>query len=97
MTTKPIGFTEMNAHKGIYLDHINATPLLPEVVEAMLPFLKEHFGNPSSMHALGERCEEAIEQARRQTARLIHARDPGEIVFTSCGTRNGVDTFSSRP
>ena len=76
----------MEADKGIYLDHVNATPLLPEVVEAMLPFLKEDFGNPSSMHALGERCEEAIEQARQQTARLIHAGDPAEIVFTSCGT-----------
>ena len=76
----------MEADKGIYLDHVNATPLLPEVVEAMLPFLKEDFGNPSSMHALGERCEEAIEQARQQTARLIHAGDPDEIVFTSCGT-----------
>ncbi len=76
----------MEPDKGVYFDHVAAMPLLPEVVEAMIPFLKEHFGNPSSMHALGERCEEAIEQARLQTARLIHARDPGEIVFTSCGT-----------
>jgi cysteine desulfurase len=76
----------MEANQNIYFDHVNATPLLPEVVDAMLPFLKEDFGNPSSMHALGERCEEAIEQARRQTAQLIHAADPAEIVFTSCGT-----------
>jgi cysteine desulfurase len=76
----------MEADKGIYLDHVAATPLLPEVVEAMLPFLKGDFGNPSSMHALGERSEEAIERARQQTAQLIHAEDPGEIVFTSCGT-----------
>ncbi len=76
----------MEPDRGIYFDHVAAAPLLPEVVDAMIPFLKEDFGNPSSMHALGERCEEAIEQARLQTARLIHAGDPGEIVFTSCGT-----------
>jgi cysteine desulfurase len=76
----------MEAGKSIYFDHVAATPLLPEVVEAMLPFLRGDFGNPSSMHALGERSEEAIEQARGETARLIHAADPAEIVFTSCGT-----------
>ena len=77
---------EMEAEKGVYLDHVAATPLLPEVVEAMLRFLERDFGNPSSMHSLGERCEEAIENARQKTAGLIHAADPGEIVFTSCGT-----------
>ncbi len=78
----------MEGERGIYLDHVAATPLLPEVLEAMLPFLKEQFGNPSSMHALGERCEEAVDQARQRIARLIHAGDPGEIVFTSCGTES---------
>ena len=72
--------------KGVYLDYVAAAPLLPEVLEAMLPFLKGDFGNPSSMHSLGERCDEAIEEARRKTAHLIHAADPAEIVFTSCGT-----------
>lgn len=72
--------------KGVYLDHVAAAPLLPEVLEAMLPFLKGDFGNPSSMHSLGERCDEAIEEARKKTANLIHAADPAEIVFTSCGT-----------
>ena len=72
--------------KGVYLDHVAATPLLPEALEAMLPFLKGDFGNPSSMHSLGERCDEAIEEARKKTAHLIHAADPAEIVFTSCGT-----------
>jgi cysteine desulfurase len=75
-----------DADKGVYLDHVAATPLLPEVLEAMLPFLKGDFGNPSSMHSLGERCDEAIEEARKKTAHLIHAADPAEIVFTSCGT-----------
>jgi cysteine desulfurase len=72
--------------KGVYLDHVAAAPLLPEALEAMLPFLMGDFGNPSSMHSLGERCDEAIEEARKQTAHLIHAADPAEIVFTSCGT-----------
>lgn len=76
----------MGVEKGIYLDHVAATPLLPEVLEAMLPFLKGDFGNPSSMHSLGERCEEAVEGARKQTAQLVRAADPGEIVFASCGT-----------
>jgi cysteine desulfurase len=75
-----------DADKGVYLDHVAATPLLTEVLEAMLPFLKGNFGNPSSMHSLGERCDEAVEQARKKTADLIHAADPAEIVFTSCGT-----------
>jgi cysteine desulfurase len=75
-----------DADRGVYLDHVAATPLLPEVLEAMLPFLKGDFGNPSSMHSLGERCDEAIEEARKKTAHLIHAADPAEIVFTSCGT-----------
>jgi cysteine desulfurase len=76
----------METEKGIYLDHVAATPLLPEALEAMLPFLKGDYGNPSSMHSLGERCEQAIEEARHRTAQLICAAEPGEIVFTSCGT-----------
>lgn len=76
----------MVVEKGIYLDHVAATPLLPEALDAMLPFLKGDFGNPSSMHSLGELCEEAIEEARKKTARLIRAADPAEIVFASCGT-----------
>lgn len=78
----------MSQEKGIYFDHVAATPVLPEALEAMLPFLKEDFGNPSSMHGLGERCEEAIEQARGRIAELIHAADPSEVVFTSCGTES---------
>lgn len=72
----------------IYMDHVAATPLLPEVFEAMKPYFREHFGNPSSMHGVGEKAEEALTQARRQVAELIHARSPGEIVFTSCGTES---------
>ena len=69
----------------IYLDHNATTPLLPEVVEAMLPYLWEHFGNPSSGHVYGRRAREAVEAARAQVAALIGA-EPQEIVFTSGGT-----------
>src|SRR5690554_3303494 len=69
----------------IYLDHNATTPLLPEVVEAMLPYLTEHFGNPSSGHVFGQRAARAVEAAREQVAELLGS-DPEEIVFTSGGT-----------
>ncbi len=69
----------------IYLDHNATTPLLPEVVEAMLPFLREHFGNPSSGHVYGLRAREAVTRARTQVAALIGCQ-PDEVVFTSGGT-----------
>ena len=69
----------------IYLDHNATTPVLPEVVEAMLPFLAEHFGNPSSGHAKGRTAKVAVDKARESVADLIGAK-PQEIVFTSGGT-----------
>ncbi|MFO0617573.1 MAG: cysteine desulfurase family protein [Polyangiaceae bacterium] len=69
----------------IYLDHNATTPLLPEVVDAMIPFLREHFGNPSSGHVYGERARAAVEDARARVAEAIGAR-ADEIVFTSGGT-----------
>jgi len=69
----------------IYLDHNATTPLLPEVVDAMLPFLREHYGNPSSGHVHGQRAREAVARARRQVASLLGCSDD-EIVFTSGGT-----------
>jgi cysteine desulfurase len=69
----------------IYLDHNATTPLLPEVVDAMLPYLREHFGNPSSGHVYGQRAKRAVDEAREQVAALIGAA-PSEIVFTSGGT-----------
>ncbi|MCA9551530.1 MAG: aminotransferase class V-fold PLP-dependent enzyme, partial [Myxococcales bacterium] len=69
----------------IYLDHNATTPLLPEVVEAMLPYLREHFGNPSSGHVFGLRARRAVDEARARVAALIGA-EPDEIVFTSGGT-----------
>ncbi len=69
----------------IYLDHNATTPVHPEVVEVMLPWLEEHFGNPSSAHVYGLRAHEAVEKAREQVAALLGC-DAGEVFFTSGGT-----------
>jgi cysteine desulfurase len=71
--------------RTINMDHVAAGPLLPEVVDAMLPFLKEQYGNPSSMHSLGADVTDAIDQAREMVAALINAK-PQEVFFTSGGT-----------
>ena len=71
----------------IYLDYNASTPIAPEAAEAMLPFLKDHFGNPSSTHPFGVKARIAVEGARRQVARLIGAR-PEEIVLTSGGSES---------
>ncbi|MFW5876620.1 MAG: cysteine desulfurase family protein [Myxococcota bacterium] len=69
----------------IYLDCNATTPLLPEVADAMIPYLREHFGNPSSGHVYGRRARDAVERARERVAALVGAT-PDEIVFTSGGT-----------
>jgi cysteine desulfurase len=69
----------------IYLDYNATTPIDPAVVDAMLPFLKQHFGNPSSVHAYGRATRAAVDQARQQVAHLIGA-EPEEIIFTSGGS-----------
>jgi cysteine desulfurase len=71
----------------IYLDFNATTPIASVVADAMLPYLYEHFGNPSSGHAYGRRTKEAVERARGQVARLIGAK-PDEVVFTSGGTES---------
>ena len=71
----------------IYLDHNATTPIAPEVLDAMLPYLQQHYGNPSSDHPLGYRAHQAIEEAREQVASLIGAASE-EIVFTSGGTES---------
>lgn len=76
----------------IYLDYNGTTPIYPEVLEAMLPFLTQHFGNPSSGHAYGRAPKQAVDQARRQ---VLHdclgaptSVDPSAIWFTACGTES---------
>jgi cysteine desulfurase len=73
------------AERPIYLDYNATTPVLPEVVDAMLPYLREHFGNPSSSHVYGRRAQSAVDRARQQVAGLIGC-DASEIIFTSGGT-----------
>ena len=69
----------------IYLDYNATTPIHSRVVEAMLPYLREHFGNPSSGHPYGRRAHDAVEAARAQVAALLGSA-PDEVVFTSGGT-----------
>src|SRR5678815_5450444 len=73
--------------RQLYFDYNATTPIAPSVKEAMLPFLAEHYGNPSSTHALGRAAHEAVEDARGQVAGLLGA-DADEIVFTSGGTES---------
>ncbi len=73
--------------RPIYLDYNATTPLAPEVVAAMRPFLEEHFGNPSSGHRFGTVTRAAVDEARSQVADLLDAR-PEEIIFTSGGTES---------
>ncbi len=79
---------DMTPHFPIYLDYGATTPVDPRVVDAMIPWLREHFGNPASRsHAWGWEAEEAVEKARTQVAELIGA-DPREIVWTSGATES---------
>lgn len=82
----------MNSHPGlqigpIYLDYNATTPIDPSVVEAMLPYLSTHFGNPSSSHSYGHLAHQAIDTAREQVARLLGC-SPGEITFTGGGSES---------
>jgi cysteine desulfurase len=77
----------MNQRRICYLDNNATTQVAPEVLEAMLPFFQENWGNPSSAYTFGKQLTANIEQAREKVAVLIHA-DPKEIVFTSCGTES---------
>jgi cysteine desulfurase len=75
-------------NEGIYLDNNATTMVAPEVVEAMLPFFTEQFGNPSSMHQFGDKVGRALKQARKQVQALLGAQHDSEIIFTSCGTES---------
>jgi cysteine desulfurase len=70
--------------KRVYLDHASATPVRREVIEAMLPYFEEHFGNPSTVYDLGSKIMEVIDDQRAKVATLIGAKAK-EIIFTSSG------------
>lgn len=72
----------------IYLDNNATTRVYPSVVEAMLPFFTEHFGNASSIHAFGSEVGKALKKARTQVQTLLGAEHDSEIIFTSCGTES---------
>jgi cysteine desulfurase len=79
---------DMTPHFPIYIDYASTTPVDPRVVDAMVPWLREHFGNPASRsHAWGWEAEAAVEKAREQVAALVGA-DPREIVWTSGATES---------
>src|ERR1700744_1308515 len=71
----------------IYFDNAATTALDPEVLQAMMPFLTEKFGNPSSVYSYGRETKMAIESARKSVAKILNA-NPGEIFFTSGGTES---------
>ena len=72
--------------RRVYMDYSAGTPLKKEVYSAMEPYFLEHFGNPSSIHSMGEEPLQAITQSREKVAKLINAKRPEEIYFTSSGT-----------
>ena len=76
-----------DGERPIYLDYNATTPVLPEVLEAMLPYLRERFGNPSSLHPYGQEARRGVDRARGQVADLLGC-SPDEIIFTSGGTES---------
>jgi len=73
--------------KRIFLDHNSTTPVHPEVVEAMLPYFSEKYGNPSSVHSFGRETKVALEEAREKVAKFLNG-SPSEICFTGCGSES---------
>ncbi len=71
----------------IYLDYAATTPVDQRVLDAMMPYFRENYGNPSSVHRLGQKAETAIDSAREKVAAVLHCK-PEEIIFTSCGTES---------
>lgn len=77
----------VTTHRSVYLDHSASTPTDPRVVEAMMPYFTEIYGNPSSAHSFGRKAEKAIEDARQTIASVMNCK-PSEIVFTSGGSES---------
>src|ERR1700753_759569 len=84
----------MSQRKLYYFDNNATTRVAPEVLEAMLPFLRDHWGNPSSAYSFGKEVSKHLEKAREKVAALINAKD-AEIVFTSCGTESNNSAIES--
>ena len=78
---------ETTMSRKVYLDYIAGAPVLPEVIEAMLPYLKDIYGNPQSIHDWGDQSREAMDIARDQVAALINGK-ADEIIFTGSGTES---------
>jgi cysteine desulfurase len=78
---------ETTTSRKVYLDYIAGAPVLPEVIEAMLPFLKDIYGNPQSIHDWGDQSREALDTAREQVAALING-NADEVIFTGSGTES---------
>ena len=73
--------------RRVYMDHNATTPVHPEVLEAMMPFFRDQFGNASSIHWAGREVKKYLDEARDRVAALMNA-DPEEIIFTGCGTES---------
>jgi cysteine desulfurase len=78
----------MAAPKKIYMDHVAGKPVDPRVIEAIMPFIKDFYGNPSSIHSFGHEPKKALEEARAKIAKLINAERPESIIFTSGATES---------
>jgi len=72
----------------IYMDHAATTPTDPRVIESMLPYFSDSFGNASSIYALGRRSHQALDNAHQQVAEILHCR-PTEVIFTGGGSEGG--------
>ena len=84
----------MNQRKTVYFDNNATTRVAPEVFDAMAPYLRDFYGNPSSAYRFGSQVGKDIEAARDKVAKLIGA-DPKEIIFTSCGTESNNSAIHS--
>src|ERR1041385_2277720 len=84
----------MSQHPIYYFDNNATTRVAPEVVDAMIPFLRDHWGNPSSIYAFGKQINRHIEAAREKVAALIHA-EARALIFTSCGTESNNSAIHS--
>lgn len=77
----------MTVEGTVYLDHAGTTALDPKVLEAMIPFFTQHFGNPSSIHTVGQEARYALDESRERVAKVLNCR-PREVVFTGSGTES---------